>query len=286
MPASPDLEFSPEGSGEPPRALIVTVYGLYAREVGGWISIANLIDLMAELGADAQTVRSAVSRLKRRGMLEAERRETGAGYAVTAYGRSFMDAGDRRILERRPRAEESDGWVVAVFSVPESERQKRHTLRSRLAWLGYGTVTAGVWIAPVHLAEETQRMLSDTGLEQYVDIFSGDYLAFGDLSEKVASWWNLAELEQLYSGFVSQYAGPTLDAWRRRSKRDGYERAAFADYVRTLTAWRRLPYLDPGLPESVLPKRWSAAIATDMFFEVKQLLEKPAHEFMAATVAR
>ena len=55
------------------RAVIVTIYGLYAREVGGWLSVSTLIRLMAELGADEPAVRSSISRLKRRGILEAER---------------------------------------------------------------------------------------------------------------------------------------------------------------------------------------------------------------------
>jgi len=53
----------------PPRSLIVTVYGLYAREVGGWIGVGTLIRLLSELGVDAQAVRSSISRLKRREIL-------------------------------------------------------------------------------------------------------------------------------------------------------------------------------------------------------------------------
>src|SRR3546814_9206343 len=54
----------------PPRRLIVTVYGLYARERGGRLSVASLVRMLADLGIDDQAVRSAVSRLKRRGLLE------------------------------------------------------------------------------------------------------------------------------------------------------------------------------------------------------------------------
>src|SRR6202050_4446240 len=35
-----------------PRALIVTIYGLYARDTGGWFSVASLIRLLSELGGD------------------------------------------------------------------------------------------------------------------------------------------------------------------------------------------------------------------------------------------
>jgi phenylacetic acid degradation operon negative regulatory protein len=67
------IEAPAAGEARPPqpRALIVTIYGLYARDragqAGGWLSVAALIRLMAGLGADQATVRSSISRLKQRG---------------------------------------------------------------------------------------------------------------------------------------------------------------------------------------------------------------------------
>ena len=62
-----------------PRAVIVTIYGLYARETDGWFSIAALIKLLAELGVEEPGVRSAISRLKLRGLLESRRVGGAAG---------------------------------------------------------------------------------------------------------------------------------------------------------------------------------------------------------------
>ena len=41
-----------QSRGAQPRALIVTIYGLYAREAGGWLSISALIRLMAAVGVE------------------------------------------------------------------------------------------------------------------------------------------------------------------------------------------------------------------------------------------
>ena len=60
------------------------------------------------------------------------------------------------------------------------------------------------------------------------------------------------------------------------------EGEAFADYVRVLTAWRRLPYLDPGLAPELLPRKWSGATAADLFFALQRRLEAPAHRFVEA----
>ena len=186
-----------------PRALIVTIYGLYARDTDGWFSVASLIRLLSELGVDENAVRSSVSRLKRRGILESHRANSAAGYGLSAQGLDILAEGDRRIFDR-PRARLADGWVLAVFSVPEEQRRRRHELRSRLAWLGFGTVSSGVWIAPAQLAAETALVLERCGLSGYVTLFRADYQAFGDLREQIPRWWDLGRLRHLYQAFLDQ----------------------------------------------------------------------------------
>jgi phenylacetic acid degradation operon negative regulatory protein len=255
-----------------PRALIVTIYGLYARERGGWLGVSSLIRLLAELGVDEPAVRSSISRLKRRGLLAAERIDGVAGYGLTPMSRDVLDEGDRRIFDRT-RARIEDGWLIAVFSVPESHRQRRHALRSRLTWLGFGAVAAGVWIAPAHLDAETRDVLERDSLAPYVSLFRADYLAFGDVPEQVRRWWDLDELQAMYDDFLAGYA-PLLDAWKRRRAVD--DAAAFGDWVRALTAWRRLPFLDPGLPASLLPPDWHGIRAAALFDALRERLADPA----------
>jgi len=285
-----------------PRALIVTIYGLYARDAGGWLSVAALIRLMAELGADETAVRSSISRLKQRGVLEPDRRDGAAGYALSALGRGILDEGDRRIFDR-PRARLGDGWLLAVFSVPEPERRRRHALRSRLTWLGFGTVSAGVWIAPAHLDGETREVLERSGLAGYVNLFRADYLAFARLREQVALWWDLDRLQQLYQAFLNS-AEPVIARWAGPGTAGGGGPGgggpggggpggggpggggpggdAFADYVRALTAWRRLPFLDPGLPAELLPSGWNGLRADIAFGTIKDRLSGPARAYVRA----
>ncbi len=260
-----------------PRALIVTIYGLYARDTGGWFSIAVLIKLLAELGVEESAVRSAISRLKVRGLLESRRVGGAAGYGLSVRGSEILTAGDRRIF-RQPRASADDGWLLAVFSVPEHERARRHALRSRLAWLGFGTVAAGVWIAPGQLAGETQDVLTADGLVAYVSLFTAGYLAFGDVRDKIGQWWDLDRLEHLYQAFIDS-AAPMLAQWQDSRDDPGQ---AFADYVRVLTAWRRLPFLDPGLPQELLPADWDGARAAELFGQLQDRLSDLAREHVLA----
>jgi phenylacetic acid degradation operon negative regulatory protein len=50
--------------------------------------------------------------------------------------------------------------------VPESKRAQRHRLRSELSRLDFGTVAAGVWAAPRHMAEPTCDVLAAAGLDK------------------------------------------------------------------------------------------------------------------------
>ena len=255
-----------------PRQLIVSLYGLYAREHGSWLSVAAVVRLMAALGVEEPAVRSSISRLKRRGLLDARRVDGVAGYALTEVAQEILADGDARIFGRR-RAEQADGWLLVVFSVPESERDKRHQLRSQLTRLGFGTVAPGVWVAPGHLADETGEVLDRRGLASYVELFRGAHL--GDVRDRVARWWDLDALHARYAEFLDRQE-PVRE--RVASGGGSAPEQAFADYVRLLTDWRRLPYADPGRPLDLLPADWNGARAADLFADLRVRLADPAHE--------
>lgn len=260
-----------------PRQLILSLYGLYARSGGAWLSVASLIALMAELGVDGAAVRSSVSRLKRRGVLKAVRHDGRAGYALSDEALEVLREGDTRIWSR-PRATPGDGWLVVVFSVPETEREKRHALRSTLARLGFGTAAPGVWVAPGIAYDETARALRRQGLSSYTEFFRGSYLGSGDVASRMREWWDLDELEKLYDAFRIAWE-PALSMPRRPEPR-----AAFATYVPMLTDWRRLPYLDPGLPLEHLPPDWAGIRAGEVFATLDRRLRERAADFAMPVV--
>jgi phenylacetic acid degradation operon negative regulatory protein len=256
-----------------PRSLILTVLGAYIRRLDGWISIAALIWLMAELGVDEQSVRSAVSRLKRRGVLVPDRRSGVAGYSMSADGLRLFEAGDARIYGRPRAARLEDGWVVAVFSVPDSRRTDRHVLRSQLVWLGFGNLSPAVWIAPAHVASETADALLRLGLDRYVHLFRAHYEAFGTVPELVRQSWDLDALRTRYANFHAAVA-PVV----RRAGGTGTR--AFADHVTVLGAWRPLPFLDPGLPVEALPGDWPGTGAWEVFHALVEALEPAATRYV------
>ncbi|MFJ9821891.1 PaaX family transcriptional regulator C-terminal domain-containing protein [Streptomyces sp. NPDC101151] len=265
-----------------PSSLINTVYGAFLRRLGGWVSIADLIVLMAELDVDGPAVRSAISRLKKRGILEPERRGAN-GYRLSPAVHPVFDEGDRRIFGSLEPADLADGWVMAVFSVPESERSHRYQLRTRLTWLGFGNITSGVWLAPGRLLEDARATLDRLGLSEYVHLFASQYVAFSDLRTSVRSWWDFPAIQAQYAVFTDTY-GPVAARLTTQSGIDAEE--AFRHYVPMLTQWRRLPYLDPGLPKELLPEDWNAVAARQVFQQLHAVLAEPSLSHVRTVTGR
>ncbi|MFB7556149.1 PaaX family transcriptional regulator [Streptomyces brevispora] len=265
-----------------PRSLIVTLYGAYGRTPGNApLPVAELVRLLGAVGVEAPAVRSSVSRLKRRGLLVAARTAGGAaGYALSADARQLLDDGDRRIY-RHPAPRLDDGWVLAVFSVPEAERHKRHLLRSRLARLGFGTAAPGVWIAPAGLYDETRHTLERLELAPYVDLFRGDHLGFAATEESVARWWDLDAVARLHHDFLERHE-PVLRAWESRGDAAADPERAYRDYLTALDSWRQVPYADPGLPHELLPAQWPGGRSAEVFGQLHERLRDAGAEFVRA----
>ncbi|UKA58373.1 PaaX family transcriptional regulator [Arthrobacter sp. FW306-2-2C-D06B] len=261
------------------QQLIVTIYGLYGRSSGDALPVSVLISMLGDLGYDAPGVRSSVSRLKAKGVLKSVRQDGVAKYELSDTVLDVFREGDRRIFAA-DRSTELESWVLAVFSVPESMRNRRHQLRSELSGLGFGSVASGVWIAPAQVLDQARERLASRGLVQFVDFFRGDYLFEGPMRPKVAEWWDLKAIDEQFAEFLDLYEGAG-DLWTGLVGDDPgaalanstaeLRRDAFRYYIPMLTLWRRFPYRDPNLPLEYLPKGWRGPAVRETFQAVHRL---------------
>ena len=276
-------------TANPPRSqqLLLTIFGLYAREAGDSLPVAAIVRMLGELGIDQTGVRSSVSRLKRRGVLESRVQAGVARYAISPQSLQIFADGDSRIYHPT-RARLDDPWLLAIFSVPESERAKRHILRTELVRLGFGAVTSGVWIAPGRVREQTEHSLHRLGLRGYVSFFSSEYTEPAELRLRVAEWWDLGSLQRLYADFIERHEG-MLSEWTRSLEddtdvSDDQRREAFVSYIPMFTRWRHFPFLDPGIPLELLPDGWNGQVAEQLFARLHAMLGPHAHDHAVALV--
>ncbi|MFD5213296.1 PaaX family transcriptional regulator C-terminal domain-containing protein [Microbacterium sp. NPDC058345] len=245
-------------------SLLRTLIGLYLRPLGGTISPAALVRLAADLGIPAARARTAITRLKQRGLLIAV---PSAGYKLNPAAVPMLERGDRRIFEvRTMRA--GDDWTLVSATIPETRRDLRHQLRRRLHFLGAGAVSPGLWIVPGHLDGEIELLLDEIGARSFATLFrTTDPRPASPLAEAVSAWWDLPALRAEHERFLTSVAA--LDP-----------SAPFAAYVRLIDSWRVLPYIDPGLPAELLPADWPGARSVTVFERLSRELSGRALQHM------
>ena len=139
-----------------PRAAMLTLYGDYVRYRGMEIGIGSLIQLLGNFGLSEQSIRSAVSRMCRAGLLKVRHDGARSYYSLTEEGMGLLEEGERRIFERKSSSW-NGYWSVVVYFIPEEKRKARDTLRRELIWMGYGPLSTATWISPHDLSKEVEE---------------------------------------------------------------------------------------------------------------------------------
>ena len=158
---------------------------------------------------------------------------------------------------RQPHA--WDGrWLVLTVSIPETQRQLRHRLRTRLTWLGLGSPTSGLWVSPdAEKGEDVDRVIEELGLREQSFAWVGPAAGIGEESRLVAAAWDLDDVEERYLQF--------LDAFEDRRATSASD--AFVAQVEMVQEWRRFPFLDPDLPRELLDHDWPGPRAAAVFHD-------------------
>jgi phenylacetic acid degradation operon negative regulatory protein len=247
------------------RGYLLTVLGEFVLPVGGRVWTAALLDALGALGVEERTARQAVWRSAERGLLESERIGRRTRWALSDAARRLLTEGTRRIysLHREPRP--WDGrWLLLYVSVPESQRDLRHRMRTRLGWAGFASLGSGTWVSPwVDREVEAREVLRDLGLSAggAARSFIAHPGGIGDVNEMVTATWPLGEIAAGYAAFLERFGtAPPAEA--------GYD--AFVSQVRLVHEWRRFPFLDPDLPGDLLPRDWSGYRAAELFHRLHE----------------
>ncbi len=237
------------------RSLLLTLLGEFVLPRGEPAWTAALVAALARVGVEEKAGRQALSRTAAEGLLVAERDGRRARWALTAEGSRLLGEGTGRIYGFGHRPPEWDGrWLVLAVSIPETQRQLRHRLRTRLTWAGLGSPLPGLWVSPdADKAKEVAAVTEDLGVDAFS--FIGPLGPIGDPQQVVRDAWSLTDVERRYTDFLGNWAVDDV-----RSEQD-----AFASQVGLVQDWRRFPFLDPALPAELLPGSWPGPAAAELF---------------------
>jgi len=266
-----------DARGGSTTSLLLTIIGAHLREQGRWLPAATFVALMEAVDVPAARTRTALTRLKQKGLLVSEARDGVTGFALPDTAMPMLERADARIRQPRLMADD-ERWFVLSFSVPEEDRAVRHQLKRRLKWIGCGSVAGALWIGPAHLVEEAEEIVADLDLVGRVTVFMVDELRGAtEPRVAVARWWDLAAIRALHDEFLSAHEDSP-----GKFRADPTPHHAFRIWTLALDAWRPITGIDPGLPASVMPEDWPGARSIPLFLELRQLLERPAGEYVAS----
>src|SRR4051794_16752844 len=131
------------------RSILLTMLGEFVHPRGGEVWTGTLVAALAATGIEPKAARQALARTAAEGLLASSRHGRRARWRLTGAGGALLTEGTERIYGFMRGSRTWDGrWLVITVGVPESQRQLRHRLRTRLTWLGLGSPSPGLWIVP------------------------------------------------------------------------------------------------------------------------------------------
>lgn len=259
-----EIRLPRDQSGPQPQRLLITLLGDYWYGRDEHLPSAALVALLGEFGISAVAARAALSRLARRGLLESSKVGRRTYYGLTPRAGDVLSEGLQRIMSFGIASRAWDGrWCVAVFSVPEEQRDVRHATRTRLRWLGFAPLYDGVWVSPQDAAAAATSALAELGVKNYT-VMTATTPPGVEQGIAPLGAWNLEALSARYAAFITEHERLLLRV------RGGAVSAAEALPARTevMDTWRHFPNLDPELPVELLPPDWPRSTAHDVFADL------------------
>ncbi len=266
--------------GDSAQTAIVTLIGeFWPHDAFVDVPSAAIVEILQAIDFTEASVRAGLSRLARRGTLDATKVGRKTSYRPSADLRESIPASELLTMSFGASNREWDGeWRVVVFSLPEAERQRRDTLREWLRWLGFGPVRDGVWISPHAsldmVVRSLDRLLPTDGL-----VFKSSHIA-GDIEPEAI--WPLAELRGVYRDFLTEFR-PAVYALRA-GEMSGPEALRLS--LRLVGRWRAFPTVDPDLPLEALPPDWPRAESRRLFADLYDGALPVAARWLRAIVAK
>ncbi|HEX5534506.1 MAG TPA: PaaX family transcriptional regulator C-terminal domain-containing protein [Actinomycetales bacterium] len=260
-------ETSPSGATRPARrreratgsarSLLLTLLGEFALPRRQPVWTATVVDALGALGVEEKAARQALARTSTEGLLVPERLGRRTRWSLTDAGTHLLEEGTDRIYGFLRHRQDWDGqWLVLAVTVPETHRQLRHRLRTRLTWAGLGSPAPGLWVVPdAKRVDDVAEIVSDLGIEESAFSWVGPYAGIGDEDAVISAAWSLDSVSAAYGEFIT--------AFGRRSARR--QEQAFVAQVELVQSWRRFPFLDPALPAQLLPTDWPGIHASEVF---------------------
>jgi len=252
------------------RSLLLTILGEYVLPSSDPVWTSALVEVMAGLDVEEKAARQALARTAADGLIAPLKHGRQVQWALTNTGRRLLTDGAQRIYSFAAEGPGWDGrWLVLAITVPETQRQLRRQLRTRLSWAGFGSPMPSLWVTTDVAREgEAKQILNELRLADAAYSFTGPFGGIGSGRNLVDQAWNLDAVAARYRQFINDFA--------RLRPRSGHD--TMLTQIRLVHEWRRFPFLDPQLPTELLPPNWVGKRASALFGELHRRWNETAQQ--------
>ena len=251
---------------EPSRiwSIVITVYGDAIVPRGGSVWLGTLTRFFGAIGIGEGAVRTAMSRLAADGWLVRSRVGRNSFYALAEKGRDTFAAATEHIYNP-PAMPWSGAFELAILP----QNGEREPARTALQEAGFGSPSAGLWLAPAGApfpkaaAETALRLIASTRDETAARL--------------AAASWPLAQTAEGYRRFIGLFR-PLADALGTRPALSDED--SFVARILLIHAYRRVILRDPILPPALLPADWPGAEARRLCGTIYHALLDPSERWL------
>ncbi len=157
--------------------------------------------------------------------------------------------------------DEWDGiWRIISYEIPEAKRHLRDRLRREMKGWGLGPWHRSFWLTAHPVINILRDLVYGKEEEQYIQAFESTHM-FGNMEVLVEKVWNKSVLEARYKELFRMWHNVLSGT---NPKIEKYRDIVY-EYVKVLKD-------DPGLPSSLVGKKWIGFEAFAIFKEMRGIL--------------
>lgn len=253
------------------RSLLLTIVGelMWPRADAAWTS--SLVHTLNGLGVEERAARQAINRAASAGWIESKRQGREVSWTVGPAGQQIIRDGAKRVtsMSRAPKAWDGQ-WLSLLVTIPKEKRNTRKALYNGLSWAGMGNPVPGIWMSPyIHREPEIDRLITEVGLQDHAISFIGHPGSIGVADEEIVERaWNIRDVGSVFQTLLEDNKG--------LNPASGDE-MLFA-HISVVSQWQQLPFIDPGLPEELLPN-WIGRTTAAHLQELRESWAPQVHEY-------
>ncbi|MQA95158.1 MAG: PaaX family transcriptional regulator [Streptosporangiales bacterium] len=258
------------------QEFVMTLLAIFGRGHGGPLWSGGLVQLLNDAGYSTLAARAALNRLVGRNLLERVRNGRFVYYEITLRCADLLAEGDRRLFALGNRAEWDGAWTMVWHTLPETRSLERNRLARRLRFLGFRPMQDSIWLSPYARDHEVRGVAAGVGVSDQIGVLVGASPADLPVDRLIERTWDLDGLCVEYERFADRFGGLA-------TAESGKE--AFLVRARAAHAFRQFAFLDPEVPDRLLPRPDARRRAAEAFRRIMSDLERPARRHFDAAMS-